>query len=118
MRPLRYGKLVGHLVAGLVAFAALPAGLPDEADGEASFPVYKTNNPAKLNQPFLLIVRTQHVVTHLSAGSVGYSGFPAYGRIACSTIAGGRGNDCYLRTVIVTAAVYRSFGCELHPLRG
>jgi len=47
-----------HLVAGLVAFSAWPVGLPDEADGEASFSVYKTNNPAELNQSFLLITCT------------------------------------------------------------
>ena len=40
-----------------------PIWLPDEADGEASLSVYKANNPAKSDQPFLLIVRTQHVVT-------------------------------------------------------
>ena len=63
LRPLRDGELVSHLIAGPVAFALPPGGLPDEADGEASFPVYKTNNPAESDQPFLLIVRTHHVVT-------------------------------------------------------
>ncbi len=60
---LRDSKLVTYLKAGLVAFSSCPVRLPDETDGEAPFPVYKTNNPTKLNQPFLLIVRTQHVVT-------------------------------------------------------
>src|SRR5262245_60914146 len=57
------GELMRHLIAGFVAFPARPAWLPDETDGEASFSVHKTSNPAKLNQPFLLIVRTHHVVT-------------------------------------------------------
>jgi hypothetical protein len=63
LRPLRYRELVRHLIAGFVAFSTFPIGLSNKADGEASFPVYKTKNPAELNQPFLLIVRTQHVVT-------------------------------------------------------
>ncbi len=63
LRTLRHRKFMGNLIAGSVAFSTHPIGLSDKADGEASFSVYKTNNPAKLNQPFLLIVRTQHIVT-------------------------------------------------------
>jgi hypothetical protein len=96
-RTLCDRKFVRDLVASLVAFSVCPAGLPDETDGEASFPVYKTNNPAKLNQPFLLIVRTHHVVTHLSVGSVGYSGFPAYGRMLSPPLLTSRATKCYLR---------------------
>ena len=53
-----------YLIAGPVAAPALPIRLPDEADREASFSVYKTNNPAaKLDQPFLLVFRTDRIVT-------------------------------------------------------
>jgi hypothetical protein len=45
---LRDSKAMGHLVAGLVAASAFPGWLPDEADWEAPFSVYKTNNPASL----------------------------------------------------------------------
>jgi hypothetical protein len=62
-RTLRNGEFVTHLIAGLVAFPAFPIWLSDKADGEAPFSVHKTSNPAKFDQPFLLIVRTQHVVT-------------------------------------------------------
>ena len=41
-----------------------PSWLPDEPDGEASFPVYKTNNPTEIDQSFLLIVCTGRIVTH------------------------------------------------------
>ena len=114
LRPLRDGKLVTHLIAGFVAFTARPTGLSDEADGEAPFSVHKPNDLTKLNQSFLLIVRTQHIVTTFRFSSVGYTGFPAYGRMLTSPLLTSRATKCYLRTVIVTAAVYRSFGCELH----
>src|SRR5207248_9392297 len=106
-RPLRHGEFVRHLEAGSVAFSTFPIGLPDEADGEAAFPVYKTNNPAQLDQPFLLIVRTQHIVTSLSVGSVGFTGFPAYGRMLHPPLLAGRATKCcYLRTVrVVTQPV-------------
>jgi hypothetical protein len=99
-----------HLKAGSVAFTAHPVMLPDKADGEASFSVYKTNNPAKPNQPFLLVFCTDRIVTahSLSLGRVpdGYSGFPAYSRMLTVTLLLRRAT-IYLRTVIVTAAVYR-----------
>src|SRR5207249_1522826 len=60
---LRDGEFVRHLIAGLVASSVWPIWLSDEPDREAAFSVYKTNNPAEKDQPFLLIVRTQHVVT-------------------------------------------------------
>ena len=52
-----------HLIAGRVALPPRPVRLPDEANGEASLSVYKAENPAKLDQPFLLIFRTRHIVT-------------------------------------------------------
>ena len=61
---LRYCELVSNLETSLVAASARPALLPNETDREASFPVYKTDHPAtELDQPFLLIFRTRHVVT-------------------------------------------------------
>jgi len=61
---LRHRKLVSNLETGLVAASARPAWLPDEADREASFSVYETDHPAtELDQPFLLVFRTRHVVT-------------------------------------------------------
>src|SRR5205085_6147460 len=113
LRTLRDRELVSHLIAGLVATPPRPTGLSDETDREAAFSVYKTNNPAVKDQSFLLIVRTQHIVTILSGGSVGYSEFPANGRMHSSPLLTSGATKGYLRTVIVTAAVYRSFGCEL-----
>ncbi len=67
---LRHRELVRHLPAGSVAASALPVRLPDEADREASFSVYKTNNPAKRDQPFLLVFRTDRIVTaHTTQGT-------------------------------------------------
>ena len=57
-RTLRDRELMSHLKAGSVAFTTSPIWLSDEPDGEASFPVYKTYNPAALNQSFLLIACT------------------------------------------------------------
>jgi hypothetical protein len=62
-RPLRDGELVSHLPAGSVGAPARPAELADKADREASFSVYKTKDPAKRHQPFLLVFRTVRVVT-------------------------------------------------------
>src|SRR4051812_25068893 len=73
-------------VAGPVAASAHAPVLADESDGEASFSVYKTNNPSTLlDQPFLLIFRTGRIVTahDRSLGRVpdGYTGFPAYSQM-------------------------------------
>jgi hypothetical protein len=46
LRSLRHGELVSHLIAGLVAASAWSTTLADETDREATFSVYKTNNPA------------------------------------------------------------------------
>jgi hypothetical protein len=67
---LRHRELVRNLETGYVALPARAAWLPHEADREASFSVYETDHPAtKLDQPFLLIVRTRHVVTKVNAAS-------------------------------------------------
>jgi hypothetical protein len=90
LRSLRDNELVSHLIAGSVAVSASPTWLPDEADREASFSVYKTNNPAESNQPFLLVFCTDRIVTahRLTLGRVpdGYSGFPAYSRMLTVTL--------------------------------
>jgi hypothetical protein len=58
------GELVSNLVTESVADSPRPILLPDKADGEASFSVYKADHPAtELNQPFLLVFRTRHIVT-------------------------------------------------------
>ncbi len=118
---LRHDKPMEHLVAGLVAFSTRSVWLPNEADREASFSVYKTDHPAtELNQSFLLIVRTRHVVTIVNAlsdgtmSSAGYSEFPAYGQMH-SALLPARGAANYLRTLIVRAAVYRGLDSKLRP---
>ena len=60
---LRDSKAVSHLVAGSVAAPARSIWLSNEADREAPFSVYKTNNPASPDQPFLLVFRTDRIVT-------------------------------------------------------
>ena len=67
---LCHRELVRDLEAGLVAAPSRPAVLPDETDREASFSVYKANHPAtELDQPFLLVFRTGHVVTRVNVTS-------------------------------------------------
>ena len=85
-RALRDHELVRDLPAGLVAVSPPPASLAHEADREASFSVYKTNNPATSDQSFLLIFRiTRHVVTvDITSdviSSAGCPGFPAYSQM-------------------------------------
>jgi hypothetical protein len=71
---------------------------------------------------FLLVFRTSHVVTCLTQVVEDPPGLPAYSRLrtAPSPVRGAAPSAClrasYLRTVIVTAAVYRRLGSELrHP---
>jgi hypothetical protein len=116
---LSHDKPMNHLVAGLVADPSSPVGLTDEADGEATFSVYETDDPAvKLDQPFLLIARTVQIFTARTHENKvrrvpdGYSGFPAYSRML-TTLLPMRRAAFYLRTVIVTAAVYRGLVSEL-----
>ena len=63
LRPLRYRELVCYLVAGSVAAATFAVALSGESDRESSFSVYKTDNPARLDQPFLLVFRTIRIFT-------------------------------------------------------
>ncbi len=63
-RVLSHHEVMRDLVSGLVAGSAGSAWLPNETDREASFSVYETDHPATgLDQSFLLIFRTRHVVT-------------------------------------------------------
>jgi hypothetical protein len=86
---LHHYELMDDLVAEPVAGSAPPAYLADEPDREASFSVYKPDDPAtELDQPFLLIVRTVRIVTAENSHQQrirrvpdGYSGFPAFGRL-------------------------------------
>ena len=102
LRALRHGKLMRHLIAGLVAFPARSVLLPNKADGEATLSVYKTNNPAELDQSFLLISCTRHIVTVPptwdGTRSAGFSGVPAYGQMLTVRLPA-RGAAIYLRTV-------------------
>jgi hypothetical protein len=79
-RALGYNKLMSYLNAGSIAFTAFPIWLSVKADREASFSVYKTNNPTTFDQAFLLIVCTHRIFTFFQC-SVGYSDFPAYGQM-------------------------------------
>jgi hypothetical protein len=81
-RPLCNHELMRDLPAGSVPASTPAAILANESDREASFSVYKTNNPATPDQSFLLIFRiTRHVVTvDITSdiiSSAGYPGFPA-----------------------------------------
>ena len=70
LRALRHGKPWKHLVSGPVASSLHSIRLPSEANREASFSVYKTDHPTtELNQSFLLIFRTRHVVTMVNVRS-------------------------------------------------
>jgi hypothetical protein len=60
---LSHDESMDHLVAGSVAGPSRPIGLTNEANGEASFSVYETNDPAGGDQPFLLIARTVQIIT-------------------------------------------------------
>jgi hypothetical protein len=71
-----------------------------------------------LSGPFLLIVRTRRIVTDgktLPTSSAGYSEFPAYGQMRTAPLPTRGAADFYLRTVIVTAAVYRGLDSRLRP---
>ena len=66
-------------------------------------------------ESFLLIVRTRRIFTAvMSASSAGFSEFPAYGQMRTASLPT-RGAAIYLRTVIVTAAVYRGLDSKLRP---
>jgi len=81
-RALSHHEVMRDLVTRLVAAPGRPVWLPNKPDREASFSVYKAGHPAtELDQPFLLVFRTRHVVTIVNASSdvtmssAGYTGF-------------------------------------------
>ena len=99
--------------------AQLHHGASVDVHAEAAFAVDEPSDPAFQPEPFLLIICTRHVVTILAAeadgiSSAGYSDVPAYGQLHPShRCDGGQRLSCHLRTVIVTAAVYRGLVSEL-----
>ncbi len=113
---LRHDEPMRHLIPGFVASAVRAAWLPDEPDGEASLSVYKASDPTELDQSFLLISCTRHIVTVSPTWdgirSAGFSGFPAYSQMLTAQLPV-RGAAIHLRTVIVTAAVYRGLASLL-----
>ena len=130
-RALCDHEVMRDLVPGLVASSPRTVRLTYETDREASFSVYKTDHPAsELDQPFLLIFRTRHIVTldirSDAKSSAGCTGFPAFGQIRTAPLLT-RGatirldsctlsnQACHLRTVIVTAAVYWGLDSKLRP---
>jgi hypothetical protein len=85
---LRHCEFVRYLETGSVADSARPAWLPNETDRETPFSVYETDHPTtELDQPFLLVFRTRHVVTMVNALSDvnevvrDTPGFPAYSQM-------------------------------------
>jgi hypothetical protein len=60
---LDHNEAMLNLITGPVAASVPPMGLPGETDREASLSVYKTNDPADSEQPFLLVFRTDRIVT-------------------------------------------------------
>ena len=88
LRPLRDHELVSDLITEPVADPIRTIILPDKADGEAPFSVYEAGHPAtELDQSFLLVFRTRHVVTTILVNpdgivsSAGYTGLPAYSQM-------------------------------------
>jgi hypothetical protein len=68
LSTLRHHEVMRDLVSGFVTSSSRSIRLPNESNREASFSVYKTDHPAtELNQPFLLVCRTRHVVTMVDA---------------------------------------------------
>ena len=85
---LSHHEVMRDLVAGRVAPSVRSTRLPNEPDREASFSVYETDHPAtELDQPFLLVFRTRHVVTMVERPAGRYEvvrdtpGFPAYSQM-------------------------------------
>ena len=63
-RALNDRKSMNHLPTQAVAFSLTTTGLAHQANGEASFPIDETENPANRYQSFLLIACTGRIVTH------------------------------------------------------
>ena len=106
---LCHSKLVSHLIPGFVASAIRPTCLSDKPDGEASLSVHKASDLTELDQSFLLISCTRHIVTVPPAcdgtRSAGFSGVPAYGQMRTA------------RLPVRGAAFYLRHSCYTSPTR-
>jgi hypothetical protein len=117
---LRHDKPMRDLVPSFVASAIRPTWLPHKSDGEASLSVYKASDPAKLNQSFLLISCTRHIVTVPptwdGTRSAGFSGFPAYSQMLTAWLPMRRA-AIHLRTVptVTTCVVLTQAGRTFLP---
>jgi hypothetical protein len=104
--------------------------VPKDRNAEAAFAVDEADDPLRETWPFLLIVRTGRVFTSHAVTLRTGCDMSEYRRIlgvssiwpaSLCKITLARGNPrarfrgVYLRTVIVTAAVYRGLGSELRP---
>jgi len=105
-----------HLDFGLEMAGVWPLRIPADEFADTAL----AEDVSLDNRPFLLIVRTARIFTAdgTPTSTDGYSEFPAYSQLrfgasphrwAASAAHGG----IYLRTVIVTAAVYWGFGSPL-----
>jgi hypothetical protein len=115
------------------SYLPLESHLVTRVDGaaETALSIHEAHDPSSGLEPFLLVFRTRRIVTlHVitvvrgndTSGTARCTGFPAYSRLRTtpSPVRGAAPSAClrasYLRTVIVTAAVYRRLGSELrHP---
>jgi hypothetical protein len=113
---LRHNKPMRYLIPGFVALTVRAVMLPNKTNGEAPLPIYKAHCPPDLNQPFLLVFCTHDIftvpLTWDDTRSLGYSDVPAYSRMRTTWLPIW-GAAFYLRTVIVTAAVYRGLASLL-----
>src|SRR6266571_338809 len=75
-----------------------------------------SEDSGRVDQPFLLIACTGWIVTRELRVPPDSPGFPAYGRMLTAPLPMRGAAISYLRTVIVTAAVYRGFNSGLAAL--
>ena len=110
--PRSLAARAGHFCRPL--HVAMQVGLylrrPAFLRGSSGMQSLRIPRRSKPPRPFLLIVCTRGIFTAArAASSPRYSDFPANSRILLR-------REIHLRTVIVTAAVYRGFGSELSLL--
>ncbi len=75
-----------------------------------------SEDSGRVDQPFLLIVCTGWIVTRELARTTRFSRVSSIWPDAHRTVTDAGGSNSYLRTVIVTAAVYRGFNSGLAAL--
>ena len=90
---LHHNEVVIDLIAGSVASSIPSIRLPDEADGEATFSVYETSDPSRVDRSFLLIVwlivramNTSRVVARHHTVDIGSALMSIGGSARCSSI--------------------------------